>query len=77
MFVRQHQAGAVLECPAKKEEDNDFIFTLHIKRKYLCPNANYKLVDLPVGLNEYDHIRKLLTKIIWARYLARQQSAEK
>ena len=32
------------------------------ERKCICPNANYKLVELPVGVNECDHIRKLLNK---------------
>ena len=30
------------------------------ERKCICPDANYKLVKLPVGLNECDYIRKLL-----------------
>ena len=32
------------------------------ERKYICPHMNYKFVELSVGLNECDHIRKLLNK---------------
>ena len=37
------------------------------ERKYICPNANYKLVELSVVFNKW--------KI--ARYIAREQSVKK
>ena len=34
------------------------------RKKYIffCPDANYKVVELPVGVNECDHNRKMLNK---------------
>ena len=41
------------------------------------PDAIYKLAELPVDLNEYDLIRKLLNRNQYGQGTARQQSAEK
>ena len=52
----------------KRERKNENLF---------APMQITNLVKLPVVMNECDHIGKLLTRIIRARCLARQQSAEK
>ena len=39
------------------------------ERKFIAPMRITKFVKLLVVLNKCDHIRKLLTRIIWARYL--------
>ena len=43
------------------------------KKKCIYPYINITLHKLLVGLNEFGYIRKMLNKIIWVRYLARQQ----
>ena len=45
------------------------------RRRNVCiyPYINITLHKLLVGVNEFGYIRKMLNKIIWVRYLARQQ----
>ena len=45
------------------------------EREYIFPNANYILVKLPAGLNDCDHIKKMLNKNHIGK-VVRQQSAE-